>query len=42
MFKPRTKEDGSLKSKGKHVIAIPPPNVRNGLWNARPFANVEL
>ena len=29
MFKPRTEEDGSLKPKGKYVIAIPPPNVCN-------------
>lgn len=28
-FKPRTEEDGSLKPKGKYVIAIPPPNVRD-------------
>lgn len=27
MFKPRTEQDGSLKPKGKYVIAIPPPNV---------------
>lgn len=27
LFKPRTEEDGSLKPKGKYVIAIPPPNV---------------
>lgn len=40
MFKPRTEEDGSLKPKGKYVIAIPPPNVRNSLSKARPFANV--
>lgn len=28
LFKPRTEKDGSLKPKGKYVIAIPPPNVR--------------
>lgn len=28
LFKPQTNEDGSLKPKGKYVIAIPPPNVR--------------
>ena len=27
LFKPRTEEDGSLKPKGKYVIAMPPPNV---------------
>ena len=27
LFKPRTEKDGSLKPKGKYVIAIPPPNV---------------
>ena len=27
LFEPRTEEDGSVKSKGKYVIAIPPPNV---------------
>jgi valyl-tRNA synthetase len=27
LFKPRTEADGSLKPKGKYVIAIPPPNV---------------
>lgn len=27
LFKPRTEEDGSIKSKGKYVIAMPPPNV---------------
>lgn len=27
IFKPQTKQDGSLKPKGKYVIAIPPPNV---------------
>jgi hypothetical protein len=29
LFKPQTEKDGSLKPKGKYVIAIPPPNV----WN---------
>lgn len=27
LFKPRTEKNGSLKPKGKYVIAIPPPNV---------------
>jgi valyl-tRNA synthetase len=27
LFKPRTEKDGSLKPKGKYVIAMPPPNV---------------
>ena len=27
LFKPQTEKDGSLKPKGKYVIAIPPPNV---------------
>lgn len=27
LLKPRTEKDGSLKPKGKYVIAIPPPNV---------------
>lgn len=27
LFKPRTEKDGSVKLKGKYVIAIPPPNV---------------
>lgn len=27
LFKPRPEVDGSLKPKGKYVIAIPPPNV---------------
>lgn len=27
LFKPQTEKDGSLKSKGKYVIAMPPPNV---------------
>ncbi|OJI98043.1 hypothetical protein ASPVEDRAFT_124617 [Aspergillus versicolor CBS 583.65] len=31
LFKPRTEEDGSLKPKGKYVIAIPPPNVTGKL-----------
>jgi valyl-tRNA synthetase len=28
LFKPQTDKDGSLKPKGKYVIAIPPPNVK--------------
>ncbi|KAL7919012.1 tRNA synthetases class I domain-containing protein [Trichoderma austrokoningii] len=31
LFKPRTEEDGSLKPKGKYVIAMPPPNVTGKL-----------
>ncbi|KAG9228357.1 tRNA synthetases class I-domain-containing protein [Amylocarpus encephaloides] len=31
LFKPRTEKDGSLKPKGKYVIAIPPPNVTGKL-----------
>ncbi|KAF7515899.1 hypothetical protein G7054_g14374 [Neopestalotiopsis clavispora] len=31
MFKPREEEDGSLKAKGKYVIAMPPPNVTGKL-----------
>ncbi|CAH0016630.1 unnamed protein product [Clonostachys rhizophaga] len=31
LFKPRTEEDGSIKSKGKYVIAMPPPNVTGRL-----------
>ncbi|KAI1820004.1 tRNA synthetases class I-domain-containing protein [Xylaria intraflava] len=31
LFKPRVEEDGSLKPKGKYVIAIPPPNVTGKL-----------
>ncbi|PQE07696.1 hypothetical protein CJF31_00007519 [Rutstroemia sp. NJR-2017a BVV2] len=31
LFKPRTKKDGSLKTKGSYVIAIPPPNVTGKL-----------
>ncbi|KAJ5093758.1 hypothetical protein N7456_009619 [Penicillium angulare] len=31
LFEPRTEEDGSLKPKGKYVIAIPPPNVTGKL-----------
>jgi valyl-tRNA synthetase len=27
LFKPQSEKDGSLKPKGKYVIAIPPPNV---------------
>lgn len=27
LFKPQTEKDGSLKPKGKYVIAMPPPNV---------------
>ncbi|KAF3928040.1 hypothetical protein AA313_de0201794 [Arthrobotrys entomopaga] len=31
LFKPQTEEDGSLKPKGKYVVAIPPPNVTGKL-----------
>ncbi|KAG9232262.1 tRNA synthetases class I-domain-containing protein [Amylocarpus encephaloides] len=31
LFNPRTEKDGSLKPKGKYVIAIPPPNVTGKL-----------
>ncbi|KAL9617687.1 MAG: hypothetical protein Q9160_007520 [Pyrenula sp. 1 TL-2023] len=31
LFKPRTEKDGSLKPKGKYVIAMPPPNVTGKL-----------
>ncbi|KAH8647405.1 tRNA synthetases class I-domain-containing protein [Xylariales sp. PMI_506] len=31
LFKPRTEEDGSLKPRGKYVIAMPPPNVTGKL-----------
>ncbi|KAI2623705.1 tRNA synthetases class I-domain-containing protein [Xylaria nigripes] len=31
LFKPRMQEDGSIKPKGKYVIAIPPPNVTGKL-----------
>ena len=31
LFKPRTDKDGSLKPRGKYVIAMPPPNVWIGL-----------
>lgn len=31
LFKPRTEKDGSLKPKGKYVIAMPPPNVTGRL-----------
>ena len=27
LFKPQTEKDGSLKPKGRYVIAMPPPNV---------------
>jgi len=27
LFKPQTEKDGSLKPRGKYVIAMPPPNV---------------
>ena len=39
LFKPRTEKNGSLKPKGKYVIAIPPPNVWTHLWTALPSAN---
>jgi valyl-tRNA synthetase len=34
LFEPRTEEDGSLKPKGKYVIAIPPPNVWKSISEA--------
>jgi valyl-tRNA synthetase len=41
LFKPRTEEDGSLKPKGKYVIAIPPPNVWTNISGVWPSANAK-
>lgn len=40
LFKPRTKDDGSLKPRGAYVIAIPPPNVRQTLRTGCSITNV--
>lgn len=39
LFKPRTEKNGSLKPKGKYVIAIPPPNVWTHIMTALSSAN---
>lgn len=39
LFKPRTEKNGSLKPKGKYVIAIPPPNVWTHVLTALSSAN---
>lgn len=39
LFKPQTEQNGSLKPKGKYVIAIPPPNVCTPVSTALPSTN---
>lgn len=39
LLKPRTEKNGSLKPKGKYVIAIPPPNVWTHILTALSSAN---